>query len=314
MVIVERYTPDRQAAWDDFVRKSRNGTFLIERGFMDYHSDRFEDCSLIAFDGKQNILALLPANLHDHMLFSHQGLTYGGFIVNENMKVAKMLDVLDATLAICTEQQIDQLVYKTIPSIYHHAPAGEDQYALYMRGAQITNRSVISVIDMRNRYVFQKRRDRMVRRALQHDLTVTESEDLDSYWRLLTAVLAETHHATPVHSLAEIQLLRNRFPKNIRLHVCHRGDELLAGVLIFNTLNVAKAQYIASSHDGKSIGALDLIFTHLLDSVYSDQAYFSFGTSEINKQNELNFGLLEQKEGFGARTIVHDFYTLAISG
>ena len=41
------YTNQLKDEWDSFVRLSKNGTFLFERGFMDYHSDRFDDCSLM---------------------------------------------------------------------------------------------------------------------------------------------------------------------------------------------------------------------------------------------------------------------------
>lgn len=40
--------------------------------------------------------------------------------------------------------------------------------------------------------------------------------------------------------------------------------------------------------------------------------YFDFGISNENNGRFLNRGLIAQKEGFGARTIVHDFYELSI--
>lgn len=41
------FTPDDHADWDDLVRRSRNGVFLFERAYMDYHADRFSDASVI---------------------------------------------------------------------------------------------------------------------------------------------------------------------------------------------------------------------------------------------------------------------------
>jgi len=54
-----RYTPDRQREWDDFVGRSRNGVFLFQRAYMDYHADRFTDHSLLAYDGDR-LAALFP--------------------------------------------------------------------------------------------------------------------------------------------------------------------------------------------------------------------------------------------------------------
>jgi hypothetical protein len=83
---VERYTPALQTLWDDFVRSSKNGTFLLERGYMDYHADRFADHSLLVRDDEGTLLAVLPTNADGPRLASHGGLTYGGFIATPVMK------------------------------------------------------------------------------------------------------------------------------------------------------------------------------------------------------------------------------------
>ncbi len=44
------YSINRKETWDAFVQASKNGTFLLQRNFMDYHSDRFFDCSLLIYD------------------------------------------------------------------------------------------------------------------------------------------------------------------------------------------------------------------------------------------------------------------------
>ena len=55
------YTPEWEEGWNKLVRESKNGTFLIDRSYMDYHQDRFQDCSLIFSEGNK-ILGVLPAN------------------------------------------------------------------------------------------------------------------------------------------------------------------------------------------------------------------------------------------------------------
>ena len=37
--------------WDNFVASAKNSTFLHMRPYMDYHSDRFNDYSLVAMKG-----------------------------------------------------------------------------------------------------------------------------------------------------------------------------------------------------------------------------------------------------------------------
>ena len=76
MFEIERYTDAQAGEWNAFVRSSKNGTFLFDRGYMDYHADRFADASLMCRrDGC--LYALLPANRDGDALYTHQGLTYG---------------------------------------------------------------------------------------------------------------------------------------------------------------------------------------------------------------------------------------------
>ena len=75
------------AEWNQFVAASKNGTFLFDRRYMDYHSDRFEDYSLM-FYREGRLYALLPANRKGDTLQSHAGLTYGGLVMDAKTTAA----------------------------------------------------------------------------------------------------------------------------------------------------------------------------------------------------------------------------------
>ena len=92
MIEVHRYTQDRRTEWDNFVRGAKNSTFLFLRGYMDYHSDRFRDCSLMFYDERNRLVGLLPANLAEDTLYSHRGLTYGGLLMTSGSKTAVVRD------------------------------------------------------------------------------------------------------------------------------------------------------------------------------------------------------------------------------
>ena len=70
MITIRRYTPQDAPLWDSFVCNSKNGTFMLQRGFMDYHAARFVDFSLLFWDDAK-LIALLPLNLKDNRVFSH---------------------------------------------------------------------------------------------------------------------------------------------------------------------------------------------------------------------------------------------------
>jgi hypothetical protein len=313
MLRVERYSESEKMVWDDFVRKSKNGTFLFLRDYMDYHSDRFQDHSLLIWDEEGKLIALLPANQQQATMVSHGGLTYGGFITDERMKVPKMLEVFETTFSYLQRELFRRLVYKTVPHIYHRLPAEEDRYALFLCNAILIRRGVLAVVSRDEGLPFQERRMRGVKRARRNELLVKESDDFRSYWEILTSRLLKAHNARPVHSLAEIELLRSRFPNNIRLFACFRDSTMLAGVVVYETERVARAQYIAASEHGQEVGGLDLVFSELLTKYYASKPFFDFGTSDEKDGRYLNRGLIDQKEGFGARAIVHDHYQVTIT-
>ena len=310
---VERFTDAARGLWDDLVRESRTGTFLFLRDYMEYHWDRFEDHSLIFREERGAPVALLPACRRGEVLESHGGLTYGGVVSNASMTAGKMLDVFDALLEYLGRESFTLLRYRAVPHIYHRVPAEEDLYALTRNGARVVRRATLSVIDARHPMEAQSRRRRGVQKARAGGLVCRESDDLEAYWSLLSAVLLETYGARPVHSLEEMALLKRRFPPNIRLFGSFQGTSLVGGVLVYESPTVARAQYIAASETGKRLAALDLLFDFLLREVYPDKAYFDFGTSESAGGQDLNRGVLEYKESLGARTVVQDTYELPVS-
>lgn len=312
MISIERYTPSLQATWDQFVENSKNGTFLFRRAYMDYHADRFQDISLIC-RAKNQIVALLPANIDGAIVHSHQGLSYGGFVIGADMTTPVMCEVFDAVLGELRAFGAERLVYKTVPHIYHLQPAEEDRYALHRAGAQLCRRDVLSVIDNEAAQRVQSRRRRGARKAEQAGVKILESNEIDAFWSILAQRLQSTYQMRPTHTVAEIAMLKKHFPSAIRLFTCSQGAGAICGVLIFETEKVTHVQYMAASDEGLKVGALDFLLFHLIEDVFQGKRYFDFGHSNIPGRGALNLGLIEQKEGFGARASVHDHYDLALA-
>jgi hypothetical protein len=311
---VEQYTPDHRQEWDDFVRGSTNGTFLFERGYMEYHADRFADCSLVirARPGGAAV-GLVPANRSGSVVESHGGLTFGGVIRDQTMTVSRMVAVLDAVTEFLRQRAVQALRYRAIPHVYHRGPAEEDLYALGLRGARLLHRAPLSVLDARHRVAPQKRRERGARRAAAAALGCGEHDDLQGYWRLLEHALEERYHARPVHTLVEMAELRRRFPRHIRLFASHAGGEMVAGVLVYESDTVARTQYIAASPKGRRLGALDGLLRFLCDEVFAAKPFIDLGTSESAGGTGPNAGVLEFKESLGARLVVQDTWELPIA-
>lgn len=310
-IVIRPYDPALRQLWDDFVDGSKNGTFLFRRDYMDYHADRFEDVSLMLFHG-QGLAALLPANRAGDTVTSHGGLTYGGFVIGEKMTQPAMCEVFDAALEHFRGQSVRRLRYKTTPHIYHRMPAEEDRYALFQYGARRYRCDCLSVIDMTEPGPVQVRRRRAARLAQKQGVTVCENDHFAEFWPLLEERLVERHGVNPVHTLDEITLLKRRFPQAIRLFEARRDDNVLAGVVIYDSGTVAHVQYSIAAPEGLAVGALDAVFTELIATTYADRRWFDFGISNEDNGRVLNRGLVEFKEGFGARTVTHDFYELEL--
>ena len=316
MLTISRYTPEHKATWDSFVAAAKNSTFLFRRDYMDYHADRFVDHSLL-FHKAGRLAAVLPASLHEPdsgtTLQSHGGLTFGGVVSGPDMTAPLMLELFEALCRWLPEHGIRRLVYKAVPHIYHAAPAEEDRYALFRAGARLYRRDVTATVALQRKLPFQERRRRGIKKARAAGLEVRQTSDLAAFWPILEDQLRLRHGVGPVHSLAEIELLQRRFPDNIRLFAAYQRDAMLAGAVIYEHRHVAHAQYISASEAGRQLAALDLVFDHLISEHYRSNDYFDFGISTEDQGQVLNVGLSEQKEGFGARAVVHDFYELDLA-
>ena len=313
MFEIRRYTAGQADEWNAFVAASKNGTFLFDRRYMDYHSDRFEDCSLMVYY-KSELYALLPANRVADTLYSHQGLTYGGLLMTSDSKTAVVRDAFVAVNAFLRQEGIRRVRYKHIPWIYASLPSEEDLFALHnVCQAQICSRDVSSVVMLSHRLPLSELRGRCVKKARKAGVEIREVQDCGAFWPLLEANLKARYNARPVHSLEEITLLRSRFPQHIRLFVACKDGRVVGGTLLYICARTVKTQYISANEEGRRVGALDLLFTTLMDKCTENgMEYFDFGTSNRPDNNDLNDSLIFQKEGFGGRAVCYDTYEYSL--
>jgi len=308
---IERYNSMHHDLWNGFLAHAKNGLFIFDRNYMEYHSDRFEDASLLFLvDG--SLVAIMPANIRGRTFESHGGLTFGGIISDNNMKTSLMLEIFDDLKNYLMSEGVESVIYKKIPYIYQSAPCDEDLYAIARFGGKLIRRDVTSAVDMSGKIAFDSNRIRSIKKAIKSGIEVKESKEIPDFMKMVENVLSTRHRTVPTHSVDEMMLLASRFPFNIRLFGSFLNGEMIAGVLVYENRQVAHAQYIASSEVGRKVGALDMIFDYLINVKYKGKRYFDFGISTEDQGRYLNLGLIFQKEGFGARSVVHDFYELRI--
>lgn len=307
---VKKYHQSDYKIWNHFISQAKNATFLFHRDFMEYHKTRFEDFSLLVFED-QKLISVLPANKNREIVYSHQGLTYGGLVYKEQTKLAAIIEIFQAILFFLKENNIQKLHFKALPTIYALKPAEEILYALFLAEAKLVRRDSLSVIDLSKQNTTSKIRKRGFQKGVSNQLIIKEEDHFESFWtEVLIPNLNEKHKANPVHSVEEMNYLKTHFPDNIHQFNVYSEDQIVAGTTVFETETVAHCQYISKNENQENLGSLDYLYHYLIQERFAKKKFFDFGISNENQGRNLNEGLSYWKESFGAGTIVHDFYEL----
>lgn len=305
---IHKYTAADKEAWNAFVAESKNGTFLFDRNYMDYHHDRFNDNSLM-FYAKDKLYAILPANRCGDCLCSHGGLTYGGLVMTNKATASEVLALFEELNAYLRGTGIGKVRYKAIPWIYHHVPAEEDLYAIFKTcNAQLVGRDISSSIIMSNKPKWHHGRKYGITRCRKNGVTIQQSDDYAAFWQILQGNLQARYGVRPVHTLDEMLLLKSRFPDNIQLYTAQLDGRVIGGTVLYLTGKVLHTQYISSTSEGKHLGAVDALFDCILNKDYANYPIFDFGKSTEGDASTLNESLIYQKEGFGGRGVCYDTY------
>lgn len=307
MLEIIRYTEEYKNKWDDLVRHSRNGTFLFLRDYMDYHSNRFIDCSYMILK-KGKLEGVIPGNLNKNSFISHEGLTFGGLISSPKLRTNDVIETFNLLNKELYKNGILEIIYKPVPLIYHSIPAQEDIYALFLNKAEKIGSQISSAIYQNRKLDFCELRKRGLRRSRRNLVQIHESHNLSAFYEILENNLIQKYNTKPVHSIQEIELLISLFPENIKLYIAEQHGIITAGVILYLTDNVVHVQYISATEIGKEIGALDMLFDKLINSDYRHIPVFDFGHSTERMGYYLNDNLVFQKEGFGGRGIVYETY------
>jgi acetyltransferase-like isoleucine patch superfamily enzyme len=312
MIEIVKYESKYKSRWDDFIKRSKNGTFVFYRDYMEYHSDRFIDSSLLFFN-EDALIAVMPANIAEDVLYSHNGLTFGGIVSDHKMTLSVMLELFEQLTAYLKAQGITKLIYKAIPHIYHNVPAEEDLYALFRFNARLVRRDASATILLNHRLPYGKKRRSRIKRATKAGLVVTKSKDFTTFISLLKRILNSKYNVNPTHTAEELNSLASRFPNNIKLFTVYENDAMVAGVVTYENQNIVHTQYNGFSQRGREVGATELVFDYLINEYSSTKTYLDFGISTEQGGNFLNAGLADYKERFGGRATMYDSYEIDLT-
>lgn len=314
MIVIKRYQEENKLEWNRFNKQSKNSLFMFYREYMDYHSDRFIDHSLMFYDDKK-LIAILPMSENGNILISHGGLTYGGFITNDKMKQHIMNDCFERLLDYGRCRGFKSIRYKCIPYIYHKQPSEEDRFSLYAYGAKLETVDVSTYVNLKSPLKMSKGRKAQISRAKREGVVVEELTDLMDFKlfiELENKVLNERHNVQAAHTGEELKMLRDRFPDNLHLFAALREKRLIAGAVVYEYEDVVHTQYMASNEEARVVGALDLVIASVIEKYKETKKWLDFGISTEHERIYLNEGLCAQKESFGGRTGVYEIWNIPL--
>jgi len=303
------------AAWDALCARAPNGTWLHTRRFLGYHGERFRDASALVLDGER-MVGVVPAAWapdDERLVVSHPGATYGGVVHDGGLAGTCMVRALQALCAHWHGLGARRLHYKPLPHIHSTQAAQDDLFALHALGAARPRCELSSAIDLQRPRHPSERRRRALRKARAAVSVSHDAAHLAALYGVIEANLQRRHGASPVHTLAELERLRQLFPQQVRVGCALEDGEVTAGVVLFNGSNVWHAQYIAASERGFETNALDAVFDALIDQAAAQGArWFDFGTSNGGPAHALNEGLYRFKCEFGGGGVLHEHYVLEL--
>lgn len=302
------YTSAHADRWNNFILTANNGSFLFHRQYMEYHADRFADASLL-LESRGKLVAVLPAHHREGVVCSHEGLTFGGLILRPKVNLHLVNQAVDAALQHYRSEGFQALRYNPMPFIYFQRPTQEDLACLLQRGAKLVQHKISCVASAGTQASATTQRN--IRSARLSGITIAPWSNLGEFYQMLTTWLQHRHEAKPVHSLAELSLLRDRFPENILIRAAWKDGKPVSATMTFAHPTCLRLQYAACTDDGFKHHAGKAVDSHLLQSLRPG-TWLDFGTSMHPSTGELNASLHLSKELLGGRTLLQNTYEIPL--
>jgi len=313
---IKIYHENDAGSWNNFITRSANGTFLHHRDYMDYHAERFNDFSLMIYQGEK-LKAVLPAHRENEVVYAHNGLTYSDFIFHYKLKLEHKINIIYHALKYLHENKITALHIKTIPFVFTRIIDQSNEYIYHQLQAKLQYVKPFFVYLNENEIKPNRNRNKNLKKIAEKNYQIVENiNHLSEFWQLVIKNLKERYHSQPAHQLNEIQLLTQRFPDQIKLYTLWSGSNILSGALVYYINKAIHFQYIHSVTQKNERDAVEWLIFNILKK-HEQQKYISFGTSAV-KANNLNKGLVYWKQSFGSTLInqyhyevpTHHFYLL----
>lgn len=260
--------------------------------FLDYHAQRFSDQSVLYEIGEQ--LVYFPAAKLEGGIVSHPGVTYGGLVVSGKVTPELIRDIYKNIEQSYADIGITDITIKLAPKGFKNLDTDCEAWALNSLGFEAFRLDLWNVVDVNERK-FSTQHKRNVAKFKKSNLQIIENWAYnEKFYEILVENLASRHSTKPVHTLMELQNLKNRLGDRLKLLVAvDDASNMHGGIIVFQVKEkIFHAQYIASSTHGKLNGAVNSIFDNFINN-YCKTSKLSYGGSLVN--DNYNYNLYRHK-------------------
>ena len=308
MYEIQPYTREQESRWDRFVMEdSMNGTFLQTRKFLNYHPEgRFTDASFFV-EKSGIVVAVVPGCSVDGSFVSHLGSTFGGPVISKDFysgnKILEIVKDIDDYIV----RNFKSVKLKPTSPIFATVPTDLLDYALEHSGySRYTELSCYTPIAKDVDPLENCKRECRHNFRLSEKLNLTYGEipdcEMEKFYDFLVKSKAR-HNTKPVHTLAELQNLKQRFPGEILFRGVWQDGIYLSGMMIFyfRQAKVFHFQYLAPDDSKRETNATTSLFVNAMrEAAQVGCEKFSWGISTEDGGAYLNENLYRFKESFGA--------------
>jgi hypothetical protein len=312
---IHRSTERDHTHWEDFVTEANNGTIFHSLAFLGYHpADRFNDHHLIIKE-RSNTIAVFPSVEENKTIISHQGASYGGFVIKDALGIHTTYLMVEHTVQYFKREGYEKIILTQPPLIYYRSPNQYLDFALLKSGFRYLKREVTAVIPLdaaEPLSTFHGDARRSTKKAIREGVKVMISEDYARFYDILRHNLGMRHNVTPTHSLEELEKLQKIFPDKIHLFGAYLKDKMLGGIVVFEAnTRVILAFYISHDNKYQNYRPVNLLLYEVIKWGRNQGfKYLDLGTFTLNMTP--NWGLGRFKENFSARGFLRDTYELQV--
>lgn len=320
---VVSYTNNMKSMWDNFIEKeSRNGFIFHKMHFLEYHKNRFQDCSLLFLDEKENIIALFPAALKNNNIISHPGSSYGGLVLKKYIKLSEIFEIVELMKNFYNNNFGNINIEIILSESFNLEYGAEDvAFVLWQLGFNLKSKEISTVIDINKfrlrlglrrttkQYLCSKS---YLRLGITYEKVIEKSDILGCY-KLIEQNLASKYKKKPTHTMEELFELIDRFPQDIDVFAAKRDDEVISTYIMFRLNDfIVHTFYIAKSLEKENV--VDIGLVDFMTNFYFEKGFnfLNFGISSRDKV--VKWGIHTYKEQFSKFFVTRDKWILNAKG